>query len=243
MLGEITAPETETQADFNIIIGNDKGGFVDLPLSPEIFVKGKTNLNMAVVNKFIQDVTALGNPSAFKVVASASGKETFNNGTGNAATHDLGTGFPKNHNGTDVYDVTGRQGESGNALLANARANGFAKALQSAFPNTKIETQAVITPGAEKARYMKALSQIEKPGKNGEIMTSMDLKQIVSQKSSTTDRGAGYQLGLGGWYNKFWEGCLELNQLFTDPGEDAADIDTQTGVDGLSQAARSLSGQ
>lgn len=246
MLGEITAPETETQADFNIIIGKDEKGFVDLPLSPEIFVKGKTNLNMAVVNKFIQDVKALGNPSAFKVVASASGNETFNNRTGNAATHNLGTGFPKNHNGKDVYDVTGRQGESGNALLANTRANGFAKALQSAFPNAKIETQAVITPGAENARYMKALSQIQKPDQSGDIMTSMDLKQIVSRKSSKTDRGAGYQLGIGSWYSKFWTGCMNMDQVMTSKdnrNNDAANIDTQTGVDGLDQAARGLTGQ
>ena len=77
-------------------------------------------------------------------------------------------------------------------------------------------------------------------------MTSMDLKQIVSRKSSKTDRGAGYQLGLGSWYSRFWTGCMNMDQVMTSKdnrNNDAANIDTQTGVDGLDQAARGLTGQ
>ena len=214
--GESIDPRSTTKADFDIEIEKEEGGKVPLPMPETAFQKGKVELNMAVVNQFIQDIKAMGNPLSLDVVASASGGEKYNKG-GNSSTHNLDSGFPVNHDGTSKYDVTGRPTESGNATLANTRADQLVKALEAAFPKAKITKKAIITPGSgPTARYVKAFSQIEKPGKPGEVMTSMDLKQITSQKGTDVNRGEGFQIKGLRWAESFWSALGELNQFTQD---------------------------
>ena len=67
-------------------------------------------------------------------------------------------------------------------------------AFQQAFPGVKINQQALIQPGGEKARFVKADVNIKEPDQPGEQDVFYKMNQLISQKDQNINLGSTFKI-------------------------------------------------